>query len=90
MFDMEKMSALITEQGAAFEAFKAAHAEEIKKADAVTAEKLAKIETSLDTAVEAKAALEAKLARSAKPWSCASPACRGSADRRPTISSTSS
>jgi HK97 family phage major capsid protein len=66
MFDMEKMSALITEQGAAFEAFKAAHAEEIKKADAVTAEKLAKIETSLDTAVEAKAALEAKLAAERK------------------------
>jgi HK97 family phage major capsid protein len=52
--------------GEAFDAFKKAHDEEvagIKKgfADVVTADKLVKINESLDKSVEAKAALEAKL-----------------------------
>ena len=58
--DMTEIKALIDKQGEAFEAFKATHAE-LKNADTVTEEKLAKIEKTLDDAVEAKAALEAKL-----------------------------
>lgn len=58
--DIEQVKSLIEDQGKAFAAFKETH-EELKKADAVTEEKLARIEKSLDAAVEAKAALEAKL-----------------------------
>lgn len=56
----EEIKSLIDEQGKAFEAFKATH-EELKKNDALTAEKLERIEQTLDAAVEAKAAIEAKL-----------------------------
>lgn len=58
--NMDEIKSLIEDQGKAFAAFKETH-EELKKADAVTEEKLARIEKSLDAAVEAKAALEAKL-----------------------------
>lgn len=56
----EEIKSLIDEQGKTFEAFKETH-EELKKADALTAEKLERIEKSLDAAVEAKAALEARI-----------------------------
>lgn len=56
----EEIKSLIDEQGRTFEAFKETH-EELKKNDALTAEKLERIEKSLDAAVEAKAALEAKI-----------------------------
>jgi HK97 family phage major capsid protein len=58
--DMAEFKSLLDKQGEAFEAFKATH-EELKKNDSLTAEKLTKIEASLDSAVEAKAKLEAKL-----------------------------
>lgn len=56
----DEIKSLITEQGKAFEAFKATMSE-LKAKDVVTEEKLARIEASLDKAVEAKAAIEAKL-----------------------------
>lgn len=55
----DDIKVLLDKQGEAFDAFKATH-EELKKNDVVTAEKLARIETALDAAVEAKAALDAK------------------------------
>ncbi len=55
--ELAEFKGLLDKQGEAFEAFKATHAE-LKTADVVTAEKLARIEKSLDTAVEMKAALE--------------------------------
>ncbi len=58
--DMTEIKSLLDDQGRAFEAFKATH-EELKSNDAITAEKLAKIEASLDAAVEAKAGIEAKI-----------------------------
>lgn len=58
--DVTEIKGLITQQGEAFEAFKATVAE-LKKSDVLTEEKLAKIEKTLDGAVEAKAALEAGL-----------------------------
>ena len=51
---------LLTQQGEAFDAFKAT-VDEVKKGDVITQEKLAKIETALDAAVEGKAAIELKL-----------------------------
>lgn len=57
----EEIKGLIEAQGKAFEAFKEAHAAELKKADAVTSDKLAKIESALDAAVEAKAKIDAAL-----------------------------
>lgn len=57
--DME-IKGLIEDQGKAFEAFKST-VEEMKKADTVTADKLAKIEADLDKAIEAKAKIEAGL-----------------------------
>lgn len=63
--DMTEFKTLLDKQGEAFEAFKATH-EELKKNDALTADKLARIEKSLDSAVEAKAALEAKIAAEQK------------------------
>lgn len=56
----EEIKSLIEEQGKAFEAFKETH-EELKKNDALTAEKLERIEKDLDRAIEAKTALEAKI-----------------------------
>lgn len=61
-----EIKSLLEEQGKAFEAFKETHAAELKKYDALTAEKLAKVEKSLDTAVEAKAALERSIAAERK------------------------
>jgi hypothetical protein len=63
--DMTEIKSLLDQQGQAFDAFKQTH-EELKKADGITAEKLTKIEASLDAAVEAKAALEAKFTAEAK------------------------
>lgn len=60
-----ELKALLDKQGEAFTAFKATH-DELKKNDALTAEKLTKIEASLDSAVEAKAKIEAKLAAEVK------------------------
>lgn len=56
--DMTEVKSLLDKQGEAFEAFKQTH-EELKKNDTLTAEKLERIEKSLDSAVEAKAKLEA-------------------------------
>lgn len=58
--NLDEIKGLIETQGKAFEAFKET-AEELKKADGLTAEKLAKIEKSLDDAVEGKAKLEARI-----------------------------
>lgn len=63
--EMSEIKTLLDQQGEAFAAFKATH-EELKKADVVTAEKLAKIESALDKAVEAKAALEVRIASEIK------------------------
>lgn len=58
--NLDEIKGLIETQGKAFEAFKET-AEELKKSDGLTAEKLAKIEKSLDDAVEGKAKLEARI-----------------------------
>lgn len=58
--DMNEIKSLIDDQGKAFEAFKETH-DELKKADSLTADKLDRIEKSLDAAVEAKAKLEAAI-----------------------------
>jgi HK97 family phage major capsid protein len=63
--DINEVKSLIEKQGEAFAAFKETHAE-LKKNDSVTAEKLERIEKSLDAAVEAKAALEAAVAAEKK------------------------
>jgi len=55
----EDLKTLLEEQGKSFEAFKETH-EELKNNDVVTAEKLERIEKSLDAAVEQKAAIDAK------------------------------
>lgn len=63
---------LLKKQGEAFEAFKKSHDEEITElkkkgsADPVLTERLGKIETSLDAAVEAKAAIERAIAAEKK------------------------
>lgn len=57
MTDMTEFKSLLDKQGEAFEAFKQTH-DELKKNDALTSEKLTKIENALDAAVEAKDALE--------------------------------
>ena len=64
--DVAEFKALLDKQGEAFEAFKQTHAEELKKSDALTTEKLGKIQKSLDAAVEAKAAMDAALKAEAK------------------------
>lgn len=61
MSDLAEIKSLVEQQGTAFEAFKATLDELESKTDGVTAEKLAKIEETLDKAVEAKAAIEARL-----------------------------
>ena len=58
----DEIKSLIESQGKAFEAFKETHAAEIKKIDVVNTEKMARIEKSLDDAVEAKAARTIALA----------------------------
>lgn len=55
-----ELKGLLEQQGQAFEAFKATVAEQKAATDTITAEKLNKIEASLDAAVEAKAAIESK------------------------------
>jgi len=59
------IKSLLDQQGKAFEAFKDT-VDGLKKSDSLTEEKLARIEASLDAAVEGKAAIEAKLAAEAK------------------------
>lgn len=67
MSDLAEIKSLLDKQGEAFEAFKSANDTRIKElekkgaADPVTAEKVEKIEKSLDAYVEAKAALEKKI-----------------------------
>jgi HK97 family phage major capsid protein len=56
----EEIKTLIEQQGKAFEAFKETHAE-LKKNDVITAEKLDRIEKSLDDAVESKNKIEAAI-----------------------------
>jgi HK97 family phage major capsid protein len=63
--DITEFKGLLDKQGEAFEAFKATH-DELKKNDTLTAEKLARIEKSLDDAVEAKARIEAAVKAEAK------------------------
>ncbi len=64
--DTTEFKALLDKQGEAFESFKAALAELKKKTDVITEEKMAKIEKSLDSAVELKAAIERGLAAEKK------------------------
>lgn len=65
--DMQEIKTLIDRQGDAFTAFKAAHDAEMKEiktkgaADPVLVERIGKIEKSLDTATEAKTAVESAL-----------------------------
>lgn len=68
---VDEVKSLLEKQGEAFEAFKASHDEQIKELkegvnDPLLKGRLEKIETSLDAAVEAKAAMEAKLAAEKK------------------------
>lgn len=63
--ELSEFKTLLDQQGAAFDAFKATH-EELKTNDTLTAEKLARIETALDGAVEGKAALESAFAAERK------------------------
>ena len=63
--ELTEFKSLLDKQGEAFEAFKATH-DELKKNDTLTAEKLTRIEKSLDDAVEAKAKIEAALKAEAK------------------------
>jgi HK97 family phage major capsid protein len=58
--EMTEIKSLIEDQGKAFSAFKET-LDEMKGKDAVTEEKMARIEKSLDDAVEAKAALEKRI-----------------------------
>lgn len=68
--DMTEIKTLLDKQGEAFEAFKSTLETEMKgklgKDDPLVTEKLAKIEKSLDSAVEAKAALESAIAAEKK------------------------
>lgn len=58
--DNQEIKQLIAQQGEAFDAFKKT-VDELKGNDALTEEKLKKIEDSLHSAVEAKAAIEAQI-----------------------------
>jgi len=62
----EEIKSLIETQGKAFEAFKETHAAELKKIDVVNTDKLARIEKSLDDAIESKVALERAIAAERK------------------------
>lgn len=64
--EIADLKPLIEKQGEAFEAFKATNDANLKKRDVVIEEKLAKIESDLDKAVEAKAAIERALAAEKK------------------------
>lgn len=63
--DTEELKGLLTKQGEAFEAFKGVidgeMAKKLNKDDPIVTEKLSKIETSLDEAVEAKNKIEAAI-----------------------------
>ena len=69
---LQEVKKLLLLQGEAFDAFKKTHADEIAEikkrggADAVTTEKLAKIEASLDAYAEQKAAVDARFAAEKK------------------------
>lgn len=63
--NQEEIKGLIETQGRAFEEFKSTLGE-MKKADAITDDKIAKIEKSLDAAVEAKAKIDAAVAAERK------------------------
>jgi len=63
--ELTEFKSLLDKQGEAFEAFKATH-DELKKNDTLTAEKLTRIEKSLDDAVEAKNKIEVALKAEAK------------------------
>lgn len=63
--NLEEIKGLIETQGKSFEAFKQT-AEELKKSDVLTGEKMQRIEKALDDAVEAKAKIEAGLAAEQK------------------------
>lgn len=67
----DDIKALLEQQGAAFDAFKKSHAEELAElkkgfSDPVLTERIGKIEKALDAAVEGKAAVEAKIAAERK------------------------
>lgn len=67
----DEIKTLLEQQGAAFDAFKKSHAEELAElkkgiADPVLTERIGKIERSLDAAVEGKSAIEAKIAAERK------------------------
>lgn len=68
--DMSEIKSLIEQQGTAFEAFKSTLETELKgklaKDDPLVTDKLSKIERSMDDAIEAKSALEAKIAAEIK------------------------
>jgi len=68
--DINEIKSLIEDQGKAFEAFKTTLDTELKgklaKDDPIVTDKLARIEKSLDKAVESKAALEAAIAAEKK------------------------
>ena len=63
----DELKKLLADQNTAFEEFKKAHAEELKEiksrgaADPVLTQRLERMEKSMDTAIEAKAAIEAKI-----------------------------
>ncbi len=68
----EQIESLLKQQGEAFDAFKASHAEEMKELktkgvpDPLLVERMTKIEGALDKAVEGKAALESAIKAEAK------------------------
>ena len=64
--EIADLKPLIEKQGEAFEAFKKANDENLKKRDVVIEEKISRIEGDLDAAVEAKAALERQIAAEKK------------------------
>jgi HK97 family phage major capsid protein len=64
--DLNEIKSLVEKTGEAFEAFKKSNDENLKKRDVVIEEKMTRIETDLDAAVEAKAALERQIAAEKK------------------------
>jgi HK97 family phage major capsid protein len=64
--DLNEIKSLVEKTGEAFEAFKKSNDENLKKRDVVIEEKMARIESDLDNAVEAKAALERQIAAEKK------------------------
>lgn len=58
--EIQEIKTLIEDQGKAFHAFQETHEKSQKEKDGLLEEKLSKIEASLDTAVEAKAEIDAK------------------------------